>query len=240
MSVGTLAPPEAPAPVWQDGLPPEEFWAITPTEKEPTPTDDRGFIIVDDLVTIVKRYIRPEYPWPNIKDIHHLYYYAAEYQQVEQDSGGVIPSLRFRELAINKLLVPRYFHNVLHIVTERAPMPDTEAMRYRIQAWECASNLFASVRSATKTQRMARRLAERAADVNSDEQKKVNDEYMNQQFLRHFRGVGRHLGALTLIPIEYWPFSPDMSARVAAGRVGDMVLHGRQRQIRSVLLPSNG
>jgi hypothetical protein len=38
--------------------------------------------------------------------------------------------------------------------------------------------------------------------------------------------------------MEYWPFSPDMSARLAAGHVGDMVLHGQQRQMRSVLLPS--
>jgi hypothetical protein len=239
MSVGMLAAPEIPETVWQDGLPPEEFWAIPPIKKEPTPTDDRGFIIVDDLVTIVKRYIRPEYSWPNMRDIHHLYYYAGEYQQVEQESGGAIPSLRFRELAINKLLVPRYFHNVLHLVTERAPMPDPEVMRYRIDAWDCAVNLFTSVRSATQTERMQRRLAERPADINSDEQKKVNDEYMNEQFLRHFRGVGQHLGALTLIPIEYWPFSPAMSARVAAGHVGDIVLHGRQRQMRSVLLPNS-
>lgn len=235
MSVGTLAAPET---RWQDGLPPQEFWVLPMNQTIETPVDDRGLILVDDLIAEVKRYIAPEYEWPTQTDVHHLYFYAETYSAVDAWSEGRIPARRFRELAVNKILAPRYFHNVLHRVTRPAPMPSPEVMRHRIDAWTAASNLFESVRNVTRAERLARR-REMRIDQLTVEETQVGREIMEETLARHFHGISLHLGALSLVPREFWPFDPELRAQVAAGQIGDIVLRGRQRHIRSVLLPSS-
>ncbi len=237
MTVGSAVTPEA---TWRDGLPPDEYWAIDPSKIIKTPVDSRGLVIVDELIERVKTYICPEYDWDGPSDIHHLYYYASLYWQAEQDSGGTVPAYRFRELPVNKILVPRRFHNVIHTVTAPAGMPKPEAMRNYIEAWTAARNLFASVRSAVQAERRTRRWLDQHQADNSltPEQEEVGLEIMEETILRHFKGISRHLGALSLLPEEYRPFSQDVSLRDAMGQLGDILLHGRQRQTRAARLPA--
>jgi hypothetical protein len=236
MTVGSAVTPEV---MWRDGLPPDEYWAIDPSKILQTPVDSRGLIIVDELIERVKAYICPEYDWDGPGDIHHLYFYASRYWQAEQDSGGAVPAHRFREMPVNKVLVPRRFHNVIHAVTEPAEMPGSEVMRNYIDAWTAARNLFASVRSAVQAERRTRRWLDQHQADNSltPEQEEVGLEIMEETILRHFKGISRHLGALSLLPEEYRPFSTEVSLRDAMGQLGDILLHGRQRQTRAARLP---
>lgn len=238
MTVGSAVTPEVIA--WRDGLPPQEVWAIDPSKTIKTPVDSRGLIVVDELIESVKAYICPEYNWDGPSDIHHLYFYASTYWQTEQDTGGAVPAYRFRELPVNKILVPRRFHNVIHIVTEPAEMPESQVMGNYIEAWTAARNLFASVRSAVQAERRTRRWLDQHQADNSltPEQEEVGLEIMEETVLRHFRGINRHLGALSLLPTEYRPFSSEVSLRDAMGQLGDILLHGRQRQTRAARLPS--
>jgi hypothetical protein len=202
--------------------------------------DSRGLVAVDELIESVKAYICPEYDWDGPSDIHHLYFYAYMYWRAEQETGGALPAHRFRELPVNKILVPRRFHNVIHAVTEPAEMPKPEVMRNYIDAWTAARNLFASVRSAVQAERRVRRWLDQHQAENSltPEQEEVGLEIMEETILRHFRGVSRHLGALSLLPEEYRPFSTEVSLRDAMGQLGDTLLHGRQRQTRAARLPT--
>ena len=151
-----------------------------------------------------------------------------------------ISALRFRELPVNKILVPRRFHNVIHTVTEPAEMPEAKVMRNYIDAWVAARNLFASVRSAVQAERRVRRWLDQHQADNSltPEQEEVGLEIMEETIQRHFRGISRHLGALSLLPEEYRPFSAEVSLRDAMGQLGDILLHGRQRQTRAARLPA--
>lgn len=237
MTVDSLAAPEV---AWRDGLVPEEYWAIDPERKMPTPVDSRGLIVVDELIEGVKAYVCPEYDWDGPSDIHHLYFYASIYWQAEHDSNGAVPALRFRELPVNKILVPRRFHNVIHTVTDPAEVPEAPVMRNYIEAWTAARNLFASVRSAVQAERRTRRWLDQHQADNSltPEQEEVGLEIMEETIQRHFRGISRHLGALSLLPEEYRPFSAEVSLRDAMGQLGDILLHGRQRQTRAARLPA--
>jgi hypothetical protein len=228
----------APEETWREDLPPAEYWAIDPSKTMRTPVDSRGLIIVDELVEGVKAYVCPEYEWNGPSDIHHLYFYAAWYELTELESGGAVPSHRFRELPVNKLLIPRLFHNVLHAVTEPAAMPSPTIMRYYIDAWTAARDLFVSVRKAVHVERMSRRRLEKAGDTGlTPEQEEVGQEIIEETLRRHFRGISRHLGALSLLPEEFRPFDLDRDVRDAMGQLGDILLHGRQRQTRAARLP---
>ena len=233
MKMGSLVMPETD---WRDGLPPDDYWATDPNKTFATPVDSRGLIIVDELIDHVKAYICPEYEWPEQSDEHHLYFEEEEYRWLEEWSMGRIPSLQFRELPVNKILTPRYFHNVLHKVARKAEMPSPEVMRNYIDAWRAARNLFLSIRNAAQAERRRKRRGERAEELTPEEMA-IGAEIMQSKFERHFRGISRHLGTLATIPQEYWPFNPEQSALLAAGQIGQLVLHHHQRQKRSVLLP---
>jgi len=206
-----------------------------------TPTDSRGLIVVDELVEQVKEYISPEYRWPSGNNEHHLYYDEDVYRWLQEWSEGHVPSRRFRELPVNKIYTPVVFHNLLHEVTIPAPMPSPEVMRYYIGAWTAARNLFLSVQNAAHTERLSRHRQIAAEDQQlSARQEEVGREYMEGQFRRHFKGISRHLVELSLVPQEFWPFSPDVSALLAAGEIGDVILHHHQRQTRAVRVRPDG
>jgi hypothetical protein len=217
---------------WVEGMPPDEAWIKDPLEKMPTPMDSRGLIIVDELIEGVKSYIDPTYKYPTKPSVHHIYWPRCDYDALEGWSDGYVPARRFRELPINKLYVPRYFENVLHTVTIRPPMPSPEVMGHQIEAWDAARNLFNSVRNALRAERLSRRRLE--LQELTPEEEEVGREIMDEIFQRHFRGVQRHLGALSLVPEEYWPFNPELPSHLAAGQIGEVMLRGHQRRTKAV------
>jgi hypothetical protein len=215
-------------------LPPDAFW-LTPLaeiEKMQTPVDDRGLVIVDALIEGVKSYIDPAWGWPDRANVHHLYWAKEWYVELDAWSEGHIPARRFRELPSNKIYVPQSFHAVLHAVTHEPPMPAPEIMREQAEAWRVATNLFDSVANVLRAERLSRRRRERL-DL-TERERRIGEEYMQETLDRHFKGVRQHLGALSLVPEEFWPLNPQLPAALAAGAIGDVMMHGCQRRTKAV------
>lgn len=235
MTAGSTAAPEL---IWRDGLPPDEYWAKDPLKTVETPVDSRGLIIVEDLINTAKEYICPEYKWDGPADKHHLYYYAAVYRALEQSSDGNIPAQQFRELAVNKIYIPRRFHNVIHKVMLPADIPSPDVMRNYTEAWTVARKLFASVRRAVRAGRKVRHRLAAASEADPlSEPEKVDEEIMQEALSKHFGEIGRHLGALILLPEEYRPIKVDANIHDSLSKLGGVLLHGRQVRTRAVTLP---
>lgn len=124
------------------GLPPPEVWLINPfREQLITPVDDRGLIIVDQLIADVKATIDPAYTWPGGTEIHHLYYLSSRYPDDKSVSPEDNPSV-FRNLAVHKAVMPRIFEAWLHEIMIPAAVPTLEVRRNRVLSWWTARNLF--------------------------------------------------------------------------------------------------
>lgn len=110
--------------VYPPHLPPADAWKVNPNtlRRFYAPTDDRGFVLPDATVEVVKNLFEDDYEWPvdpryqqTQPDVHHFHWVARQYSSTVY-GGRTIPN-RFRELATVKGLVPRQFHNVIHTVT---------------------------------------------------------------------------------------------------------------------------
>lgn len=126
--------------------PPRDAWLIAPCnrlEKLPTPIDERGLVLIPDLIAAVDELVDPSFTWPLTNpppDIHHAYWEAAWYPKVSRAS--IINPRYFRELPVHKVRVPRMFHNWLHLVTIPPKRPSIEVMAYRVEAFRVARQLF--------------------------------------------------------------------------------------------------
>lgn len=84
-----------------------------------------------ELVETMRQFVDPDYRWQApFFDEHHLHWQASLYDP-SQHEGDIIPS-RFRDLATQKIWVPRQFHNFIHVMTEQPPVPDRDVMRAHI------------------------------------------------------------------------------------------------------------
>ncbi|MFZ1301119.1 MAG: hypothetical protein WAQ27_00870 [Candidatus Microsaccharimonas sp.] len=137
-------------------VPPEELWLHNPRNDGfiPTPLDERGLVDKKKLISAVLATVDSSYDWRSrFADVHHLQwpdrFYSSEVKPGDEDA---VPRL-FRNLAINKVILPRIFHDRLHYVTEPPPVPDDEVMRYCIDAQRVAISLFRQVSQSKKTVR---------------------------------------------------------------------------------------
>lgn len=121
-------------------LPPRDAWLVNPAlETFSTPVDDRGLVIVNDLISLVKSTIDPSYKWPkDDKNEHHFYWEESRFPR------------DFRELPVNKGYMPYVFHNWIHRITFQPPDLEQGIMEQRIEAWEIARSLFRKARIQTE------------------------------------------------------------------------------------------
>lgn len=221
----------------ESGLPPEEVWLINPArDKLLTPVDERGLIIIPELIQAVKGTVDPSYKWPPHLSVHHLYWEGWWYEsRFAGDSAR-----KFRELSIHKALLPRIFENWLHKVTEPPDVPDPEVMEYRVKAWNVAESLFRSVRQAVRWERMARRraaLLERKHDVLPDEfngEDMIGREVIGAILDKHFKGMDREIARLEQIPREFRLVEPDGSHHNLAAQLGTIVMPRAMQLVRAV------
>ncbi len=88
-----------------------------------TPVDKRGIIDHKALLDQVSAFVEPGYKWKApFFDEHHLYWQASYYDS----AFNVDPKLAqdFRNLPINKIWVPREFHDFTHIMTTPGDVPE--------------------------------------------------------------------------------------------------------------------
>ncbi len=176
-------------------LPPREAWKVNPDtfRKFFAPTDDRGFVIPDATVEVVKSLFLDDYEWPidfshqeTRPDVHHFQWLARRYDPIEF-SGRTIP-YRFRELPSMKGVVPRQFHNVIHAVTIPPSVPKYRDMAQHIDAYSSANHLH---RSAENTLESLALFALRKLQVDSEDQ--VANDILISRFDRQFRGYQMNL-----------------------------------------------
>lgn len=218
-----------------EGLPPEEFRLRNINDKIKTPTDAWGVVNADKLIREVMESVHPDYQWTGKSDIHHGQWCRADYHAMQ----FALPESRavaFRELAPNKMQIPRVFHNWIHAITLPPPMPDPNVMRESVREWVILQDFFRSVQEAAQVERLYAR--DRARRESTGESYTAEqEEIVAEEQRRRMEGVYTHFGALQTVPIERWPFSGDIKLPVAAGRIGNLVLSGFRRRSMHVRHP---
>jgi hypothetical protein len=218
-----------------EGLPPEEFRLRPITEKIETPTDAWGVVDTDQLIRTVMGTVSPEYRWTGKSDIHHGQWCRADYVNKQHD----VPesrALAFRELAPNKIQLPRVFHNWIHAITLPPAMPSPEVMHESVREWVILQDFFRSVQEAAQVERLYTRDRSRR-EANGQTYSEEQEEIIDEERRRRMEGVYTHFGALQTVPIERWPFSGDIKLPVAAGRIGSLVLSGFHRRSMHIRRP---
>lgn len=221
----------------QETLPPPEAWLINPyKDKFETPVDDRGFVDVDTLVQAVKDTVHSEYEWPRKRSIHHLYWHEDWYRHPELGGDGRL----FRELPVNKVLIPRVFHSWLHLVTIPPDVPDPYLMRRRIESWAVAKDLFESSRLLVQWNRRAERRMSFVRDNPDILPKRFNGaDIIGSTVLagmigRHEGGMEMHLERLLGIPEEDRFVVADAPPEEIANELGKIVVPGVLKRTAAV------
>jgi hypothetical protein len=134
-------------------LPPEKYWQydiLSHANKVPTPVNALGLVDTHRAVEIVRSAIEPEYKWPgHVLNVHHEYWNKTWYGY---PSAGE-RAQEFRELPINKLLVPRVFENVLHHVLLQPDIPKHDVMESVVESYEVTKRLFLLLQVVVRCQR---------------------------------------------------------------------------------------
>lgn len=198
----------------------------------PTPVDERGLVDVDLLIEMVKSTVHPNYRWPGYSDRHHTLWPAYRYGIV-QTFVPELDAVAFRNLAINKIWVPRVFHNWTHIVTQEPEVPPEEIMQESIEEWAIVRDFFISVKETTKIMRIYERERVRRAEAGMP-LTASQEEMIADDLRRRLGGVVLHFKGLEGLNLNRWPISMNMSVHTAAGQVGDLVMRGWQRRTKQV------
>ncbi len=133
-----------------DSMPPREAWknptdwlgAIHPDKRIVLPTDDRGFVQVENAFDRVMDLFHDNYKWEfipddfrTIPDFHHFYYYEKEWEmwatrlamsddKFESKNANAVIDFRNNPSNIGWML--RGIHNALHHTTQKPEMPSLE------------------------------------------------------------------------------------------------------------------
>lgn len=195
-----------------------------------TPVDDRGFVLQDALVALVKSLYYPEFNWQDGRrpDEHHFYWPEYLYKQPYTSPESRLPI--FRDLSFHKALVPRLFHEEVEVRTIRPPVPkDKEAIHYRIESCLVAQSLFANSQGLIQTPRQARRRAELVRNNPGILKPSYNGvdfsaiEYFESTLEDYFTGFQREYDRIKAIPAEFRLIDIDDtggSARLIATKLG--------------------
>ncbi|MEO5950091.1 MAG: hypothetical protein ABIQ04_01440 [Candidatus Saccharimonadales bacterium] len=211
-SYAHLPPPDA----WKE---PDKWLSPDNRQKFYAPIDDRGFVLPDDTVETVLDLFHDDYEWPYDKDDpttkpddHHFHWEMDSYLPVHH-LGSTIP-MAFRELATNRGLMPRQFHNVIHHVTYEPEIPDLSDMEQYLRSYVLAKHaflrLFATAKQAVTAQRTfsVRRqdILEHPDRIKGDYDE-VGEAFHAQQFNKYFTTYQQLILATQNIPSDNPVFS---------------------------------
>lgn len=212
-------------------LPPPDAWLVNPrTDKLDTPVDERGLVDVDKLITAVKATIDPSYEWRLARpDVHHFYWKQGDYPFIHLPSG--VNPRDFRNLPIHKGLLPREFHNWIHLVTLPPAVPDEEVMLYHTEAYNAAKNLFQLARTTVHLERVAERGAARVGEASTSlipepsSLDAIGEAIMQETFERNFYRYEKEYERATRIPEKFHlaKIEPFADRHAVATRLGRFV-----------------
>jgi hypothetical protein len=190
----------------ETGWPDPDAWLINPfTNKIDTPTDDRGLVRYDALIQDLKDTLDPDYEWPDEVSLDHIYYKEEWYHSVWAPQCAT----RFRELPVHKAIVPRVFENWKHLVAIPPAVPSAEVMQLRIESWDIAAKLFASICNTEVWRQRAdgrsRLLIEKPQILKPEHHgvDEIGQAVIREMLNKHFKGVERNLARLELLPPEF-------------------------------------
>lgn len=107
----------------------------------PTPVDNEGLVDYRKLIEQVSDFVEPGYKWKApFFDEHHLYWQSSYY-----DSAFNVDSTlaqQFRNLPVNKLWVPREFHDFVHLMTIPSDVPEHFTMKTRVLDYKRRNYLY--------------------------------------------------------------------------------------------------
>lgn len=181
---------------------------LVPRQIIHTPVDERGLVLVDELIDKVKDTVHPWYEWSGPVNVHHFYWEEEKYPHI-YEVGKTNPA-HFRDLPIHKGLMFKSFHTWLELVTIPPEPPAQNVMSYRSEAWNVSTSLFDMARSTVQWERRARR--RREALLQQDPQlfikgfdgtDPIGEDYMAEVFERKFRGLEQHIERNERIPEEH-------------------------------------
>lgn len=228
------------APLKSASLPPRDSLLIDPrTEKLLTPVDDRGLVIIPQLITDVKSVVDPDYQWPEELSVHHFYWHEAWYPYTKESPTAENPAI-FRNLPIHKGLVIRAFENLLHIATIPPKPPEPEVQKYRVEAYLVVRDLFKMARRTIQWEKRARRRRELVA-ANPDiipagfnGEDIIGEEIMHEVLEKNFRGFERQLIRQEAIPEKHRIIQLDGTPHKMARDLGKLVARPSLHLVRSI------
>lgn len=196
-------------------LPPRDAWLIDPyRDKLDTPVDDRGLVIVDQLIQEVKATLDSSYEYGEKLNEHHFYWYKRWY---DSDNYALHTAQHdFRNLGVHKGYLPKSFHNWLHEVTIPPPRPEPEVMAHRVESWRLAQSLFDRSRNIV-AQEYRRRIGTGVeVDFTTWEGEMIDWEYMQENYKEQFDRLEPRIRDLAL---------PDGFPELATTDPGEMYHH---------------
>ena len=107
----------------------------------PTPVDRRGIIDHKALLEQVSAFVEPGYKWKApFFDEHHLYWKASYYESAFNVDATLAQD--FRDLPINKIWVPREFHDFVHLMTRPGDVPEHFDMKSIVRDFRRRNYLY--------------------------------------------------------------------------------------------------
>lgn len=208
-------------------LPPPEMRLYNPEKngRLETPVDERGLVDLDQLVTLVKQTVRPEFSWSSsFNDIHHLQWFASNYSGSEA-TGGLVDMGEFRELVNRKAFIPRVFHNWIHHVTLPPPVPSIEVMKYSVDAQRVAMSL-------SRTAGLAARLTRMTQIPEKKLEQRLDEEFINYAlYVDNARNVPVEFSLFAIEEVEARSVDEMLIANKHLGRLALDKVPIRQRQV---------
>lgn len=157
------------------------------------PTDDRGFVMPAQAVAYINETLFwDDYDWPydandpqTRPDQHHFAYERTDYEPKEH-AGSLVPRT-FRELPTMIGRMPRQFHNTIHDLTQKPPMPELDAMREYVSNYQLARVAFQRlIDQANQTLKATATIEARRRDIRQNPERldgRVYDE-IGEAFIR--------------------------------------------------------
>lgn len=191
--------------------PPREIWRIDPhREKVETPRDDRGVILVPQLIEAVLETVEDDgrFEWAGVPDVHHLYWPNRWFPNLLDRDPETNPR-NFVDMTMNKVLLPRSFHDWLHRVTTPPRVPSKEVRRYRVEAWDVAVSLFQSAKLVVDVEKNKRRQEIEAQSIDFYKENRISQEALQEVYDKYFYNHDAQVTRLCNIPTEFWVFNPE-------------------------------
>lgn len=173
-------------------LPPLDAWKINPKEKILkkfyVPTDDRGFVMMEEATMMVKDLIEDDYEWPVNSKIPHAKPNSHHFQWYAQRYAGDPVARIFRES--RQGVIVNQAHRLLHECTLPPNIPKRNHMRREVAVQALKLNLLLSAEELDKTHGLAQ-----IVDQRNEENEDMYDIVLGM-IDRKERGLKRHLEAL--------------------------------------------